>query len=152
MAACETLRAPAANGAQFPPANRARRPARGPVGPRRAEKSAALCALCFGISPATLELAANFRKKRRRIKSRIAQFGYLQRAMRQSFIALPTGSNQRGITPRDSFLRRFALLWLEGAAPQHRLGVAQVPPDQELLLFRRRREIHYGHPPPQPQQ
>ena len=96
--------------------------------------------------------ALNFRQKSRCIERRIPQLRHLERAMRQSFIALPPRGNQRGITSRHGLSCRFPTPGLECSAPKHRLWIAQVSLDQELLLLRRRSQVHHGHPPAQAQQ
>src|SRR5258706_1319993 len=96
--------------------------------------------------------ALNHFQECRGVKRSVPQFGNLQRAMRERFITLTPRSNQRRITTSHCLARFFSRPWLKRAAPQHRLGVVQIPLDQQLLLFRGSREMHDGHLAPQAHQ
>src|SRR5260370_22666336 len=90
-------------------------------------------------------LALNHSQERGGVQRSITQRGDLQGAMRERFITLAPRGNQRRITTRHRLAWFFPSLRLKRAAPQHRLGIVQISFHQELLLFRRRRQIHNRH-------
>src|SRR5712692_10247609 len=97
-------------------------------------------------------LALNHFQEREGVQRSITQRGDMQGAMRERFITLAPRGNQRRITTRYRLAWFFSGLRLKRAAPQHRLGIVQISFDQELLLLRRRRQIHNGQLPAQTHQ
>src|SRR6266403_1562167 len=87
--------------------------------------------LTGSVSSGGFDLAVNHSQKRGGIQRTIAQRGDLQGAVRKRFIALAARGDQRGITARSGFTRRFPGLRLKRAAPQYRLGIVQISFDQE---------------------
>src|SRR5216684_397597 len=87
---------------------------------------------------------------RRSIARNVTQLCDRKRAVRQHLVALPPGGDQCGVASRHGFAWCFPRSRLKRAAPQDRLGISHITLDQELLFFRRHRQIHYRHLPPQP--
>src|SRR5213075_1312479 len=94
-------------------------------------------------------LALDHFQKRVGIHCPIAQRRNLQRAVGQRFVTSAPRFDQRRIAPRHRFPRRLPLLRLKRATPQHRLRVAQISFNQQLLFLRCRRQIHNRHLPSQ---
>src|SRR5713226_5696176 len=72
--------------------------------------------------------------------------------MRERFITLAPRGDQRRITTRHRLARFFSRPWLKRTSPQYWLWIVQISFDQELLLFRGSREMHYRHLAPQAHQ